>query len=68
VKESPGDSPAHERREEGWESVLVWNATVARIPAPAAEPDSAERVAGVEGGDATPIAGTRSGASSRRSD
>jgi hypothetical protein len=37
-------SPA-EGREEGWdETVLVWNATVARVPEPAA----------VEGGDAEP--------------
>jgi hypothetical protein len=37
-------SPA-EGREEGWdEAVLVWNATVARVPAPAA----------VEGDDAEP--------------
>jgi hypothetical protein len=47
---SPG-----EETDEGWdETVFVWNATVARIPAPATEPDSADDVAGVEGGNAPP--------------
>jgi hypothetical protein len=39
----------------GWdESVLVWNATVARIPAPAVQPAAAEDVAEAEDGNATP--------------
>jgi hypothetical protein len=60
MKASPGDSPPYERSVRGWdESVLVWNATVARIAAPPVERDSAERVAGVEGGDDTAIAGAR---------
>jgi hypothetical protein len=36
MKASAGDTE-NEARDEGWdETVLVWNATVARIPAPAA--------------------------------
>jgi hypothetical protein len=39
--------------EEGWdEAVLVWNATVARIPAPGARPEAAEDDAQVEDGNA----------------
>ena len=36
------DAPAGKESEEGWdETVLVWNATVARLPAPTGEPDLA---------------------------
>ncbi|MGH3091574.1 MAG: hypothetical protein ACRDOP_17450 [Gaiellaceae bacterium] len=54
MKASADDAPPGEGREEGWdETVLVWNATVARIPTPAVlQPDSAREAAGVEGGDA----------------
>lgn len=52
---SADDAPAGEGKDDGWdETVLVWNATVARIRAPAVEPNSVEDVAGVEGGNATP--------------
>jgi hypothetical protein len=45
--------------DEGWdEDVLVWNATVARIPAPAAQQDPPGDAAAVEGGGAEP--GSRS--------
>ena len=37
------------RGDEGWdETVLVWNGTVARIPASDFEPESVEDMAGVE--------------------
>jgi hypothetical protein len=51
-----GDAPPGTERDEGWdETVLVWNGTVARIPATAVQPDSAHDVAGgAEGGNATP--------------
>jgi len=55
MKASTDDAPPGEGRDEGWdETVLVWNATVARIPAPAVQPDSARDAAGAEGGEATP--------------
>ncbi len=55
MKASADDAPPGKGRDEGWdETVLVWNATVARIPAPAVQPASAQEVAGVEGGNATP--------------
>ena len=55
MKAGAGDAPPAKGRDEGWdETVLVWNGTVARIPAPAAEHDSAQEVAGSEDGDATP--------------
>ncbi|MGH3006799.1 MAG: hypothetical protein ACRDOS_13070 [Gaiellaceae bacterium] len=55
MKGSADDAPPGKGRDEGWdETVLVWNATVARIPAPAVQPGSAQDVAGVEGGNATP--------------
>jgi hypothetical protein len=39
---STDDTPSGKRRDEGWdETVLVWNASVARIPAPAVQPGSA---------------------------
>jgi pimeloyl-ACP methyl ester carboxylesterase len=42
--------PGDERAEEWDETVLVWNATVARIPATAVRPDSADDATGVAGG------------------
>ena len=54
MKASADDTPAGPGRDDGWdETVLVWNATVARIPAPAVQPDAAQDVAGVDGGNAT---------------
>jgi hypothetical protein len=51
----PGDAPPDERGEQGWDdSVLVWNATVARIAAPVPEPDPAEQVARRSRRDAAP--------------
>lgn len=41
MKTSAGEAPPGKGRGEGWdETVLVWNATVARIPAAAVQPDS----------------------------
>ena len=46
------DNPA-EGQDEGWdEEVLVWNATVVRIPAPAVQQNTARDAAAVEGGGA----------------
>ena len=46
-----GASP-DQGRDEAWdETVLVWNATVARIRAPGVQPDSARDVADGEGGN-----------------
>jgi hypothetical protein len=40
MKAGADDTPPGEERDEGWdETVLVWNATVARIPAPGAPRD-----------------------------
>jgi hypothetical protein len=45
------DEPQKEGRDEGWdETVLVWNATVARIRAPAIQPDPSRDIAGFEAG------------------
>ena len=45
MKASADDTALGHRRDDGWdESVLVWNATVARIPAHAALPDLADDV------------------------
>ena len=39
---SPDDAPPESMPDEGWDdAVLVWNATVARIPPPTARPDPA---------------------------
>lgn len=56
MKASAGDAPPGTGRDGGWdETVLVWNGTVAKVSAPAVEPDSAHDVAGgAEGGNATP--------------
>lgn len=55
MKASADDAPPGNGRDEGWdETVIVWNGTVARIPPPAVQPDSAQDAAGVEGGNATP--------------
>jgi hypothetical protein len=51
VKPGAHDAPPADERDEGWdESVLVWNATVATIPAPHASPDSAQEIAGLPTG------------------
>ncbi len=59
------DAPRERGSDEGWdETVLVWNATVARIPAPAATPPGPdEDVAAIEGRSAKPERGRRGGAS-----
>lgn len=54
--------PGDEREEEWAETVLVWNATVARIPATAVRPDWADDATGIEGGKATPDRGATGGA------
>lgn len=60
-------APPGKGREEGWdETVLVWNATVARIPARAVQPDVAQDGADLERGDATPNRRAGGGASRRR--
>lgn len=42
MKASVDDTPPEKGQDEGWdEEVLVWNATVARIPAPAVQHDPA---------------------------
>jgi len=47
MKASGDDAQPAGERDEGWdETVLVWNATVARIRAPAVQPDSARGVGG----------------------
>ena len=69
MKASTDDAPPGRRRDERWdETVLVWNGTVATIPASGVQLDSAEDVADVEGGNATPNRRARGGASSRRPD
>ncbi len=53
----PGDD------QEGWdETVLVWNATVARIPAARVRPDSAADATGVADGPAMSYREARGGA------
>jgi pimeloyl-ACP methyl ester carboxylesterase len=53
----PDDEPAAE-----WdETVLVWNATVARIPATAVRPDSADDATSAAAGKATPDRGATGG-------
>jgi hypothetical protein len=69
MKASPDDASRDKGRDEGWdETVLVWNATVARIPAPAVQPDAAQDVTGVEGGNATSDRRARGRAPGRRPD
>jgi hypothetical protein len=47
MKASVDDAPTGRRSDEGWdETVLVWNGTVARIPASGIQPDSADPDAG----------------------
>ena len=49
------EAPPDETAKRGWdETVLVWNATVARIPAPAVHPDAAEDVADADDGELGP--------------
>jgi hypothetical protein len=51
MKASADDAPPSEERDQGWDkTVLVWNATVARIPAPAVQPDAAQDITSVEDG------------------
>jgi hypothetical protein len=46
MKTRADDPPPGEERDQGWdETVLVWNATVVRIPAPAARPGAADEAA-----------------------
>jgi hypothetical protein len=55
VKASADDAPPGKASGHGWhENVLVWNATVARIPSPAIQPDAAQELSGVERGSAAP--------------
>jgi len=57
---SADDAPPRKDGDAGWdESVLVWNATVARIPAPAVQPDSARGVGGEKADAESPSAKTR---------
>jgi hypothetical protein len=45
MKASTEDAPPRKGRNEGWgETVLIWNATVATIPAPAVPPGPAQDV------------------------
>jgi hypothetical protein len=47
MRASAHDAPPAEEQDEGWdETVLVWNATVARIPPPPGRPASASKIAG----------------------
>jgi hypothetical protein len=47
MRASADDAPPGHRRDDGWdETVLVWNATVAKIPAHAVAPDLAADVPG----------------------
>jgi hypothetical protein len=55
VRANADDAPHERGSGEDWdEDVLVWNATVARIPPPAVRPDSAGDAAGAAGGQAMP--------------
>ncbi len=41
MKPNGDDAPTDQERDDGWdEAVVVWNATMARIPAPPADRDS----------------------------
>jgi hypothetical protein len=58
MKTRADDAP----HEEGWdESVLVWNATVARIPAPADPADGREEDAEAENGRQRPASDPSAG-------
>lgn len=51
----------HERVEEWDETVVVWNATVAKIPPAAVQPKSTEDAGSVAGGKTTPDRGAGRG-------